>query len=186
MNYLQSKGRLNNTFANQIVNQLNSNNIETKITFIEQSYKIDEEIDKYVWADIIIYQIPSWWMGPPWIVKKYMDDVWTMAADKLFINDGRTRFDPTKLYGSGGLCQNKKIMVSSTWNAPKEAFYEKGQFFDAKGLDGVFDWFYKAHKFLGITNIIKEFTAFDVIKKMDFEYWSNELKKHIQTYIIEN
>ncbi|MGQ7173731.1 hypothetical protein ACUOCP_53485, partial [Escherichia sp. R-CC3] len=56
----------------------------------------------------------------------------------LYASDGRTRKDPSKKYGSGGLVQGKKYMLSLTWNAPMEAFTEKDQFFHGVGVDGVY------------------------------------------------
>ncbi|TBL27362.1 NADPH quinone reductase MdaB, partial [Klebsiella oxytoca] len=68
------------------------------------------EIEKFIWADTIIYQMPGWCMMMPWKVKKYMDEVYTYGHGKLYENDGRTRHDPRKHYGSGGLLQGKQYM----------------------------------------------------------------------------
>ena len=48
-------------------------------------------------------------MGAPWTVKKYIDDVFTEGHGTLYASDGRTRKDPSKKYGSGGLVQAKNI-----------------------------------------------------------------------------
>ena len=40
---------------------------------------LSSEIEKYLWADTVIYQMPGWWMGEPWILKKYIDDVFTIG-----------------------------------------------------------------------------------------------------------
>ena len=48
-----------------------------------------------------------------------------MDKPKQFLSltgDGRTRSDPTKPYGSGGLMAPRRVLVCSTWNAPREAF----------------------------------------------------------------
>ncbi len=52
-------------------------------------------------------------MGAPWTVKKYIDDVFTEGHGTLYASDGRTRKDPSKKYGSGGLVQGKKIYAFS-------------------------------------------------------------------------
>ena len=66
-----------------------------------------------------------------------MDDVFTEGHGSLYASDGRTRSDASKKYGSGGLVQGKKYMLSLTWNAPMEAFTDKDQFFHGVGVDGV-------------------------------------------------
>ncbi len=40
--------------------------------------------------------MPGWWMGAPWIVKKYLDEVLTYGHGKLYANDGRSRHDSSK------------------------------------------------------------------------------------------
>ena len=67
--------------------------------------------------DAVVWQMPAWWMGEPWIVKKYIDEVFTAGHGKLYTSDGRHRVDPTKNYGKGGLLNGKKFMLSLTWNA---------------------------------------------------------------------
>lgn len=71
-----------------------------------------------------------WWMGEPWIVKKYIDEVFLAGVGVLFANDGRSRADESLKYGSGGLARDKRVMLSVTWNAPKEAFIESRGFFE--------------------------------------------------------
>ncbi|MBW3107322.1 NAD(P)H-dependent oxidoreductase [Providencia rettgeri] len=51
----------------------------------------------------------GWWMMMPWMVKKYMDDVYTLRHGHLYANDGRTRQNPSKQYGTGGLLHGKSI-----------------------------------------------------------------------------
>lgn len=90
-------------------------------TNIEQGYNIDEEVQKHVWADIIILQSLVYWFATPWIYKKYADEIFTagLVQQNLIIDDGRTREDPHKQYGTGGKMQGKKYMLSLTWNAPE-------------------------------------------------------------------
>ncbi|WP_417244218.1 NAD(P)H-dependent oxidoreductase, partial [Celeribacter sp.] len=79
-----------------------------------------------------------WWMGLPWTVKKYLDDILTEGHGALYASDGRHRTSPTQGYGTGGLMQGRQYMLSLTWNAPLEAFDEEGNFFEGKGIDGVY------------------------------------------------
>ncbi|EGR61689.1 modulator of drug activity B [Escherichia coli] len=111
-------------------------------------------------------------------MKKYIDDVFTEGHGTLYASDGRTRKDPSKKYGSGGLVQGKKYMLSLTWNAPMEAFTEKDQFFHGVGVDGVYLPFHKANQFLGMEPL-PTFIANDVIKMPDVPRYTEEYRKHL-------
>ena len=123
---------------------------------------------KIAQSDFIIYQMPAWWMGVPWIVKKYLDEVFTMGHGVLYASDGRSRSDPQLKYGSGGLLHGKKYMLSLTWNAPLEAFDDPAQFFGGVGVEGVYLAFHKANQFLGLEPI-PTFIANDVEKNPQIE-----------------
>lgn len=122
--------------------------------------------------------VPGWWMMMPWKVKKYMDEVYTYGHGKLYENDGRTRHDPSKQYGSGGLLQGKQYMISVTWNAPIEAFNEFGNFFDGRGVDGVYFAFHKSQQFLGLSQL-PTFMTNNVIKEPNIEKDIVEYKAHL-------
>ncbi|MCP4229659.1 MAG: NAD(P)H-dependent oxidoreductase, partial [bacterium] len=47
-----------------------NSDIAVKLTYIEKGYDINEEVEKHIWADIIITQSPVYWFGTPWIYKK--------------------------------------------------------------------------------------------------------------------
>jgi modulator of drug activity B len=112
---------------------------------------------------VIVWQMPGWWMGAPWTVKKYIDEVFTEGHGSLYANDGRTRSDASQKYGSGGLLQGRQYMISATWNAPQQAFDDPTDFFEAKGVDAVYFPFHKANQFLGMTGL-PTFLATDVMK----------------------
>ncbi len=111
--FAHSKGELNNSltaFAESFFVQSNCN---VRNTTIDKGYDVDEEISKWLWADLVIFQMPAWWMGPPWTVKKYMDEVFTKGHGKLYESDGRSRSDISKQYGSGGLLHGKNTCFLS-------------------------------------------------------------------------
>ena len=111
--FAHSKGALNLTLTNVAADFLRENGHQVKITTVDEGYDIENEIEKYLWADTVIYQMPGWWMGEPWILKKYIDDVFTAGHGKLYASDGRTRSDATKGYGSGGFIQGKPTCCQS-------------------------------------------------------------------------
>lgn len=123
-NFGHSQGKLNDFLTDLAKETLTALGHEVKTTRIDDGYDTTKEVEKFLWADSVIYQFPAWWMEAPWIMKKYVDEVFTAGHGKLYESDGRTRSDASKKYGSGGLIQGKKYMFSMTWNAPAEAFTE--------------------------------------------------------------
>ncbi|MNV82749.1 Modulator of drug activity B [compost metagenome] len=122
--------------------------------------------------------MPGWWMGAPWTVKKYIDDIFTEGHGTLYASDGRSRADAAKKYGSGGLIHDKKYMLSLTWNAPMEAFTEQDQFFHGVGVDGVYLPFHKANQFLGMQSL-ETFIVNDVIKAPEVEAYMAQYREHL-------
>ncbi|MFT8953017.1 MAG: NAD(P)H-dependent oxidoreductase [Gluconobacter sp.] len=161
--FAHSHGRLNDTLHDVALETLTTAGFDIRQTKIDAGYDIQAEVENFLWADLVIYQMPGWWMGAPWIVKKYVDEVFTAGHGSLYANDGRTRSNPERKYGSGGLIQGKHYMLSLTWNAPKEAFEDPEQFFEGKGIDGVYFPFHKANQFLGMSPL-STYVATDVIK----------------------
>ena len=152
---------------------------KVKQTVIDQGYDIEAEVEKFLWMDVVVWQMPAWWMGEPWIVKKYIDEVFTEGHGKLYTSDGRHRVDPTKNYGKGGLLNGKKFMLSLTWNAPTEAFSDPNEFFEARGVDGVYFHFRKANEFLGMKSL-PHFICCDVIKMPDVPRYLKEYEAHLE------
>ena len=140
---------------------------------------LGHEVKTTLWADSVIYQFPAWWMEAPWIMKKYVDEVFTAGHGKLYESDGRTRSDASKKYGSGGLIQGKKYMFSMTWNAPAEAFTEPGQFFEGKGIDADLFPFHKANQFLGMSPL-STFMCNDVMKEPQIDRDVIRYKAHLE------
>ena len=64
---------------------------EIRETRIDDGYDTDTEVEKFLWADVIVYQMPGWWMGAPWTLKRYIDEVFTAGHGSLYASDGRTR-----------------------------------------------------------------------------------------------
>lgn len=176
--FAHSNGELNDTLttlAQQVLVELGHT---VQISRADSNYDIQEEIQKYIWADVVIYQMPGWWMGAPWTVKKYIDDIFTEGHGTLYASDGRSRSDTSKKYGSGGLIHDKKYMLSLTWNAPKEAFTQADQFFEGVGVDGVYLPFHKANQFLGMQGL-NTFIVHDVIKMPNVEQYESEYRQHL-------
>lgn len=173
--FLLSKGGLNQTFATVAADHLAKAGHAVQTTTVDNGYVVEDEVNKIANSDYVIFQMPAWWMGEPWIVKRYLDEVYTAGHGVLYASDGRSRTDSSKKYGSGGLLQGRKYMISATWNAPSEAFLDPHQFFEGVGVEGVYFHFHKANQFLGLS-ALPTFVANDVEKNPQID---NDLKRFI-------
>ena len=176
--FAHSNGELNHTMTEVAETFLRDRGHEVQVTRIDDGYDIQQEVRKYLDNDVVIYQMPGWWMGEPWILKKYIDEVFTEGHGSLYASDGRTRSDASKKYGSGGLLQGKKYMLSLTWNAPLEAFTDPQQFFEGVGVDGLYLHFHKANQFLGMEGL-PTFICNDVIKQPDIPRDIARYREHL-------
>ena len=156
-----AKGELTQKYIDKANDFLSNNEFEVKHTHIEKGYDISEEIEKFKWADYIIFQYPVYWMGLPWIAKKYIDE--TFAQGVHYENDGRSREDASKLYGSGGLMKDKKYMLSLTYNCPKSAFDNQDSLFDGLSLDEAHVAVHKTFQFCGFTPL-ETYSVHDIFK----------------------
>jgi NADPH dehydrogenase (quinone) len=177
--FAHSKGALNISLTQLGESVLREAGHNVRVTTLEDGYDIQTEIESYLWADTVIYQQPGWWMGMPWTLKKYVDEIFTEGHGKLYASDGRSRSDASQKYGSGGLLQGKSYMLSLTWNAPLEAFEYKEQFFHGVGVDGVYLAQHKANQFLGMHGL-PTFICNDVIKQPDIDGYFAAYRAHLE------
>ncbi|MFM2480086.1 NAD(P)H-dependent oxidoreductase [Celerinatantimonas sp. YJH-8] len=175
-----AEGKLNHLFAQVAQSTLESLGYEIKTTIVDRGYEPNAEVDKHLWADIVIVQTPLYWMSTPWTFKKYIDEVFNvgLATTKLAKDDGRTRRDPSKIYGSGGLAQGKQVMLSVTLNAPVNAFNPE-EFFEGVTIDQLFMWVHKAYQFNGFESV-PGFAAHDVVKNPDIENDVKNYERHLR------
>jgi modulator of drug activity B len=179
--YPFAKGELNKEIAKRIGEYLNSVGYEIKTTTMKDDWDANEEIDKHTWADVVILQSPTNWMGLPWSFKKYMDEVYTAGMfGKMSQNDGRTAEAPKKNYGGGGLMQDTRYMLSLTFNAPEESFNDDNEFlFEGKSVDDLYFPQHMNFKFFGMKPI-PTFACFDVMKNPNIESDFRRLQKHLE------
>lgn len=179
--YEFAPGRLNASLTEQARKALTDTGHTVRITTVANGYDANAEVDAHVWADVVIMQFPVNWMGVPWVLKKYMDEVYTAGMDgRLCAGDGRTSEAPKANYGTGGTLRGKKYMLSVTFNAPGEAFDDVSEpFFAGDSVDDLLKPMHLNGKFLGMEPL-PTFAAFDVMKnptiKDDFTRFETHLK----------
>lgn len=177
-----AKGELNHSFSAIASEVLQERGMKVDVTLVEKDYDVTAEADKVLAADYIIVQMPGYWMGGPWQLKKYFD---TVFGDRRISGggDGRHRDNPESRYGTGGLHTDKQYMLSSTWNAPLQAFTDAKQFFDGIGIDGLLVPFHKTFQFVGMTPL-PSFTAYDIYKNPSIKHDLARFKEHIEQHIV--
>jgi len=116
-------------------------------TVIDEGYDVAEELEKFKWADLFFIQSPVYWMGLPWLAKKYVDEVFSGGNGTVtFVNDGRSEGGK---YGSGGLMKQKRYMLSFTYNCPPSEFDNPDGFFEGLSLDQANIALHKTFQFCG-------------------------------------
>ena len=68
-----SHGELNHTLHKKAKEVLTALGHNVKETVIDAGYDVEAEIEKFLWMDAVIWQMPVWWMHEPWTVKKYIE-----------------------------------------------------------------------------------------------------------------
>jgi len=183
-----SEGKLNETFTNIAKDTFEAADCEVKTTYIEKGYDISEEVEKHEWAELVITQTPVNWFNTPWIHKKYIDEVFStaLAQGKIIKDDGRTRSDVNKQYGTGGLSQGKKYLLSATWNAPAEAFNDPDQvlFAGISANDALIN-LSANYRFCGY-EILTGFHSHDVLKNPQIERDIISFKQQLRELIRQN
>jgi len=159
-----AEGNLTNTLLQSASQYFTNNGFTLKQTNIDDGYDIKEEVEKLSWADVIFFQHPVYWMGLPWITKKYIDEVISAGKDSAtYVNDGRSRTDSSKKYGSGGLMQGKKYMLSLTYNCPTSEFSNQNGFFDGLSIDQANIATHKIFQFCGLEPL-QTYSLHDIFK----------------------
>lgn len=159
-----AEGNLTRTIIDAQNEFFKKNGFKVKNSVVESDYDIQEEVNKFDWADYIILQHPVFWMGVPWITKKYIDEIFSGGGGSVtFVDDGRSRSDSSKKYGSGGLMKDKKYMLSLTYNCPESEFDNKDGFFDGLSLDEANVATHKTFQFCGVKPL-ETYAMHDVFK----------------------
>lgn len=167
--YPLSEGRLNQTFFENIVEFL-AKGYDVKTTVLSEGYLVQEEQEKYKWADAVVIQSPVFWYSFPSVFKAYIEKVY---AHNVF-------YSGSEHYGKGGLLGNKKYMLSLTMGTPLDAFKHSGGFFDGKDIDEVYFHLHKIHQYCAMKPL-KTFAACGVVNDPNVLDNLERLSKHIKS-----
>jgi len=178
--FAHSGGEFNKTLSAWTMTYFQKKGYDVKYTDINNGYDPEEEVGKFVWADIIIYHTPIWWFQLPNDFKKYFDEVLTAGHQNgIYFSDGRRSANPTRNYGTGGTLQGRRYMLTTTWNAPIEAFTLEDEFFKKHSVDeGVMFGFHQMNAFIGMSPI-ESFHFYDVMKNPNIEQSGKNYQAHL-------
>jgi modulator of drug activity B len=169
-----AKGKLNQLIIDEAKEFFEANGYKTQQSVAESNYSVEEELEKFKTADIFFVQSPVYWMGLPWIGKKYIDEIFSGGSGTVtFNNDGRSNGGK---YGSGGLMQDKHYMLSFTYNCPTSEFDNTEGFFEGLSVDKANISLHKAFQFCG-AKPLKSFSVHDVYgENFNLDSWLDNLR----------
>ncbi len=101
-------------------------------------------------------------MGEPWIVKKYMDEVFTIGHGRLYAAMAAAAAMRRKQSAAAACCKDASICFHSL-GMRRWRLAEPDQFFNGTGVDNVYMHFHRANEFLG-TEALPTFLCNDVIQ----------------------
>lgn len=176
-----ANGNLTRELLKEARSFFQNNGYEIKETTIDEGYDVTEELDKFKWADLFFVQSPVYWMGLPWLGKKYIDDIFSAGVNTVtYSSDGRSRNDPSKTYGSGGLMEGKRYMLSFTYNCPVSEFNNPNGFFDGLSVDEANVALHKTFQFCGVKPY-PTYSVHDIFKsEFDITGVLNGLQEHLK------
>ena len=163
-----SEGKLNRTIFNKITEEL-GDRFNIKTTIVDEGYNVSEELEKFKWAEVVIFQHPIYWFSFPAKFKHYIDQVYEYGVF----------FEGSEKYGRGWLFKEKEYMFSLTWNAPEYTFNDKDEFMEGKTLDEAIFHLHKTNQYVGMRPL-KTFSCFDVVQNPDVENNLKRLELHLK------
>ncbi|MFB2530770.1 NAD(P)H-dependent oxidoreductase [Paracoccus sp. p4-l81] len=175
-------GALNRAFCDRAADHLTAAGYTVLRSSVAQDWDDAEEVAKHLAADAVILQTPVHWMGLPWRAKQYVDQVYNAGWKQLHRSDGRHRANPETGYGTGGLMQGRRYMLSLTYNAPRGAFDAPDEYLmQGRGVDDMFLPQHLNFRYMGY-GVIPTFAAHDVLRNPviadDFARFDAHLARH--------
>ena len=149
-----AKGQLNSFLAYLTEEILSKKGYDIKISdVIKDTWNVDREVEKLLWAHTIIYITPVMWFNMPAPMVDWFDKV--LLYNKTFII--------TDEYGEGGQVQAEKFMIVTTSNLKKSDLGKGFVLKNASNIDAVLQPLIMTNNYLSIRHQISTFHADNVI-----------------------
>ena len=167
-----AKGQLNSFLAYLTEKKLSEKGHEVKISDVtKDTWSVDREVAKLLWADTIIYITPIMWFNMPAPMVKWLSEV--LLYKKTFII--------TDEYGEGGQVPADNFMIVTTSNMKSSDLGKGFVLKDAPHIDDIMQPLIMTNTYLSIRNQIPTFHAEGVIAG-DTSWIEQAYKEHLNTY----
>ena len=168
-----AKGQLNGFLAYLTEKNLSAKGHKVKLSdTTRDTYDVNREVDKLLWAETIIYITPIMWFNMPAPMVEWLDRV--LLYEKTF--------KITEEYGEGGLVPAEKFMIVATSNM-KSSDLGKGYVLkNASHIDDLLQPLIMTNNYLSVRNQLPTFHAGDVIAG-DTSWIEEAYLKHLDNHI---
>ncbi|MDP0561894.1 MAG: NAD(P)H-dependent oxidoreductase [Candidatus Endonucleobacter sp. (ex Gigantidas childressi)] len=167
-----AKGQLNSFLAYLTESNLTKKGHIIKISDVtKDTWNVDREVAKILWADTIIYITPIMWFNMPAPMVKWLDEV--LLYEKTFII--------TEEYGEGGQVPAEKFMIVATSNLKSSDLGKGVVLKDAVHIDDLLRPLIYTNNYLSIRYQIPTFHAGNVIAG-DTSWIEDAYTKHLNTH----
>ncbi len=167
-----AKGHLNSFLAYLTEKNLTEKGHKVKISDVtKDTWDVDREVTKLLWADAIIYITPIMWFNLPAPMVKWLDEV--LLYEKTFII--------TEEYGEGGQVPADKFMIVATSNLKSSDLGKGFVLKNAPHIDDVLQPLIMTNTYLSIRDQIPTFHAGDVAAG-DTSWIESAYLKHLNTH----
>jgi modulator of drug activity B len=149
-----AKGQLNGFLSYLTDKTLSEKGHKVKISDVtKETLNMDRELNKLLWADIIIYIMPVMWFNMPAPLVKWLSEV--LMYEKTFVI--------TDEYGEGGQVPADKFMIVTTSNMKSNDLGKGFVLKNASHIDDLLQPLIMTNHYLSIRNQIPTFHADNVI-----------------------
>lgn len=170
----EAKGQLNGFLAYLTEKNLSEKGHQVKISDVtKDTWNVDREVEKLLWAETIIYITPVMWFNMPTPMVKWLDEV--LLYEKTFII--------TKEYGEGGQVPASKFMIVTTSNLKSSDLGKGFVLKNAPHIDDVLQPLIMTNNYLSIRYQIPTFHADNVIAG-DTGWIEPQYVKHLNTHFV--
>ena len=165
-----AKGQLNGFLAYITEKHLSKKGHKVKISdTTKDTWNVNREVDKLLWANTIIYFTPIMWFNMPVPMVKWLDEV--LLYEKTFVI--------TEEYGEGGQVPADNFMIVTTSNMKSSDLGKGFVMKNTPHIDGVLQPLIMTNNYLNIRNQIPTFHAGDVISG-DTSWIEKAFLKHLE------
>lgn len=171
----EAKGQLNGYLAYLTQKNLSEKGYEIKVSdVVKDTWDVDREVAKLLWADTIIYITPIMWFNMPAPMVKWLDEV--LLYEKTFVI--------TDDYGEGGKVSANNFMIVTTSNLKKSDLGNGYVLKNASHIDDLLQPLIMTNTYLSVRNQIPTFHADDVVAG-NTSWIASEYENHLDLHFKE-